>query len=141
MTLRETLAAMAAEGRLTPRDVVDEARTTPGSALHQHIFGVSDDEAAERWRLDRARNLIRSFRVTYAAPDGTPKQVRQFVSLTTADGHAYQPTETVVADEFTHRMLLQSLERDVAALQRKYGALDEFAAFVRAQLLGDEVAS
>jgi hypothetical protein len=137
VTLRETLAVLAEQGRLTPRDVVEEARATPGSALHQHIFGPSDAEAAERWRIDLARNLIRSFRVSYTDADGTRKSVPQYVSLATSDGYAYHATEEVVTDELRDRLLKQGLMREIAALRRKYGAVEGFGEIVRAELLGE----
>lgn len=132
MTLRETLTRLEAEGRLTPREVVAEAERAPDSALHRHIFHVSDADAAERYRLDRARHLIRSFKVTRV--EGGPR-VRQFVSV--APATAYRATEAVVVEPMTEALLLQALERDIALLQRKYGHLKEFAAIVRGALTDD----
>lgn len=48
-------------GRLLPVDVVNAARD-PASPLHSH-FTWDDKEAAERYRLEQARTLIRSVKV------------------------------------------------------------------------------
>jgi flagellar basal body rod protein FlgC len=48
-------------GVLTPRAVVEAARN-PESALHDR-FTWDDDKAADQWRLEQARQLIRSVTV------------------------------------------------------------------------------
>lgn len=51
----------ANNGRLTPEQVVDAARS-PASPLHAR-FDWSDADAAAKWRLEQARGLIRSVRL------------------------------------------------------------------------------
>jgi hypothetical protein len=48
-------------GRLTPRDLVEAARD-PESPLHA-VFEWDDDKAADDWRIEQARRLIRSIKV------------------------------------------------------------------------------
>jgi hypothetical protein len=48
-------------GRLTPRDLVDAARD-PSSPLHSE-FEWDDGKAADDWRIEQARRLIRSVKV------------------------------------------------------------------------------
>lgn len=49
-------------GKLTPAAVVEDARDKR-SPLH-HYFTWNDSEAAEQWRLEQARQLIRSVKIT-----------------------------------------------------------------------------
>lgn len=56
-------------GRLTPKDVVDAARP-PSSPLHP-FFEWDDETAAESWRIETARELIRSVRVEIVTEDVT----------------------------------------------------------------------
>ena len=55
------LSELEREGRLLPADVVDDARDAD-SPLHSH-FEWDDSIAAEHYRLDQARNLIRSIKI------------------------------------------------------------------------------
>jgi hypothetical protein len=59
--VRDALAALAVDGRLTP-DAVVEAAADPDSPLHCH-FTWDDEEAAALYRVEQARMLIRSVRV------------------------------------------------------------------------------
>lgn len=54
-------------GRLIPADVVDAARD-PASPLHAH-FEWDDSAAAEKYRLDQARTLIRSVKIEVTVRD------------------------------------------------------------------------
>ncbi len=54
-------------GRLTPEQVVDAARSSK-SALHK-CFTWDDSEAAHKWRIDEARELIRSVRIEVVVED------------------------------------------------------------------------
>lgn len=60
-SVRDVLESLEQNGRLTPHDVLDEARH-PDSPLHAR-FNWDDESAAESWRLEQARRLIRSVQV------------------------------------------------------------------------------
>lgn len=119
---------------LTPSLVLDTARD-PGHVLHRH-FNWDDTDAAERYRLDQARALIRSFRVVFR-DDDEQHRVRSYVSVASDTGPVYRATEDVLTDDFSRTLLMTGLKRDLAALQRKYGHLEEYAAIVLAQVRGD----
>jgi len=65
--VREAIAELEQRGRLSPADVVETARD-PASPLH-HCFDWDDSTAAESWRLEQARRLIRSVRVVVIHED------------------------------------------------------------------------
>lgn len=71
--VKDALSRLERDGRLTANDVVEAARD-PRSPLHEH-FEWDDDAAAEAWRIEQARRLIRTVRLvviteteTIAAP-------------------------------------------------------------------------
>jgi len=127
--LRELLLEVRrSRGELTPRAVVDEARDAR-HPLH-HRFEWNDEIAGEAYRRSQAAELIRSVKVVYKeTPDGEERKIRAFSSVPTVVG--YQPTEEVMADDFSRKLLLRELERDIKALRRKYAHLSEFAEMLR----------
>ena len=92
MTQIEALKAIADRngGTVTPREVVDEARPED-SPLHG-AFEWDDGAAAEKYRLEQAQRLIRSFRVIVG--DGAKTvEVPAFigVSIDRTEGKADNP--------------------------------------------------
>jgi len=68
--IKQELAGIeSAEGRLVPSTVVDAARD-PESPLHS-LFEWDDSRAAERFRLDQARTIIRRVTVTVTTQEET----------------------------------------------------------------------
>lgn len=99
MTQLEALKAIADRdgGFLRPQAVVDEARDED-SPLHG-AFEWDDGVAAEKYRLDQAQRLIRSFRVT-VENDGKEVEIPVFVNVSAdrKEGKAENPyrlTESV----------------------------------------------
>lgn len=134
--LRSVLTAQYEKhGELTPQIVVEEARpkTAP---LHGH-FEWNNDVAGEKYRLVQAAELIRSVRISFSDNNtGERKSVRAFHSLREAgdaDRTGYAPTDEILADELATRILQQSFKREIADLQRKYGHLDDYKAWIRAE--------
>lgn len=75
--VRAAIAELEQRGRLSPADVVETARD-PSSPLH-HCFDWDDTSAAESWRIEQARRLIRSVRVVVVHEDvqvRVPRYVR-----------------------------------------------------------------
>ena len=90
------LSMLAAQrGYLTPRIVVEDARNTE-SPLHSY-FDWNDEVAAEAWRIEQAKYLIRNISITVST-DKTP-QVRHFFSVTpSANMHVSEPKVYVTMD-------------------------------------------
>ena len=131
----QLLSIRDAHGELTPQVVVDEARdeTHP---LHPH-FEWDDVVAGEAYRRVQAAELIRSVKIVYKeAPDGEERTVRAWSTLgkeskASEQEHAgYSPTDELLKDDFSRKLLLRQCERDARSLQRKYGHLEEFAGIV-----------
>lgn len=135
MSLRDQLTAIyQAQGALTPDLVVREAESVK-HPLH-HRFEWDNAVAGPAYRRVQAADLIRSVKVVYGQrEDGADKSVRAFLAVRETDNPtraSYVPAEQALGDDFTQRLLLRECEREVTALQRKYGHLREFAQLLRA---------
>ncbi|WP_432793642.1 hypothetical protein [Rhodococcus ruber] len=130
----QLLAIRDARGELTPQIVVDEARVET-HPLHSR-FEWDDAVAGEAYRRVQAAELIRSVKVVYLeTPEGDRRSVRAWSSLhehETPDQRGYIPTQEVLQDEFTRKLLLRQCEREIRDLRRKYGHLEEFAELIAA---------
>lgn len=113
-------------GELHPEDVVEVARSTR-HVLHKH-FEWDDTVAAENYRKDQARNLIRIVRVEdEATADGT---TRAFHSIHTDGGTSYRHIEQVRSSAEFQLALLKAAERDLDAFGKRYRDLKDVCAIV-----------
>jgi hypothetical protein len=122
-----TRLANAHGGNLQPSVVVNAARPED-SPLH-HSFEWDDSEAAEKWRLQQARQLITAV-VKYETIDGKSVPVQVFVSLTTdrkKDGAGYRLTQSVMSDDEHRHQLLTDALQELNGFKLKYRRLTELA--------------
>lgn len=133
MSIKDELQQIYDErGKLTPVIVVDAARAE-GHPLHDR-FDWDNDTAAESWRREQARQLIRSVRIVYKQADehNGAQTIRAFHSVRSDDGYAYRSTDEVLADPFTTKLLLAEMRREWMAMKRRYEHFAEFVEMVRA---------
>lgn len=130
----EALAAIADEheGRLTPGDVVEAARNKR-SPLNP-FFEWDDAAAAEAYRLDQARGLIRVVRVDV----DTDEPKRAYISVGDADGVSYRSLGDVQASTQLQLIVLKQAERDLSAWRKRYRELSDLCASVK--IVEDRVA-
>lgn len=125
----ECLAKIADEkgGELTPKAVLDTARSRE-HPLHPH-FEWNDTLAAESYRLDQARNLIRIVRVQDdTADEGTSPA---YISINDGDGRAYRALDTVKQSVDLQLALMKQARRDLEAWERRYRSLTDICKAVR----------
>lgn len=125
----EALAALAAQnkGELTPPAVVEAARDKK-HILHRH-FEWDDAEAANRYRLDQARGLIRSIHAEDAdAEDG---HAPAYISISDKGGTSYRSLSDVKNSADLQAKVLAAAERDLLAFERRHRALEDVCAIVR----------
>jgi hypothetical protein len=87
-------------GWLPTERVVEKARD-PASALHQHPrFIWNESEAAHRYLLDAARDVIQVYVTVIDRGDGDRRSMRAYCTVVDAsDGErAYRPTATVLRE-------------------------------------------
>lgn len=128
--VRAEIDLLAKAGLVNPHAVLERARD-PDSALHEH-FTWEDGEAAEKWRLEEARRLIRVFVMVPAKETAAP--VRAFVSLTSdrQAGGGYRSIEAVLSDDELKAQFLADAMAELKAFQVKYARIKELAEVFRA---------
>lgn len=125
----EALEAVAAkgEGHLTPQAVVEVARANR-HPLHK-FFEWNDEIAAEAYRLDQARTLIRSIHIV----DDTKAQApRAFLSIADKSGVSYRTLSDVMDSVELQAIILKQAERDLLAFEGRYKELRDICEDVRA---------
>lgn len=112
-------------GRLLPRHVVDES--APDDAPLHPLFEWDNGKAADEYRLDQARHVIRAVTVKYREHDeGGPKTIRAFVNIRDDDQH-YTSTLHAMSDDEMRAKVIRKAWDDLAAWRKRYDELQEFA--------------
>lgn len=119
----ERLAELRAENdeRLTPEIVVDDAR--PEEATLHPCFEWDDAEAAEKYRHEQARSLIRSVRVL-TMPDRPPAMAYVNVSIPDV-GPSYVTTARAMSDDDLREQAIADALSGLRAWQRRHEHLTE----------------
>ena len=133
----EELERLASAGEVTPGRIVDASRPED-APLHTH-FEWDDSEAAEAYRRDQARYLLRSIHIVREeTEDAAPKLVRAFVNVHTEPDEqdesrqVYMPTRVAMSSEYTRHQVLEDALQRIRAWRAIYGEFREFADIVEA---------
>lgn len=111
-------------GRLEPQDLVAASRE-PTAPLHP-VFEWNDAVAAEAYRIDQARYVIRSLVVQIGTnPDAPP--VRAFVSVVRGTDHSYTSTAHALADPDLRQQVLERALAELQSWRRRYSEMVELA--------------
>lgn len=113
------------KGELTPSDVLKDAKHN-NSPLHS-FFEWSEGKAAEQYRLQQARGLIRSVVAIYT--DGKNKAVRSkaYVHVSEPSAPHYRETGHAMSQTKTRNMVLQRAWRELQAWRKRYQDLKVFS--------------
>jgi len=126
-------------GTLTPEVVVEEA-SDPEHPLH-HRFTWDDTEAARKWRLHEAGNLLR---VKYKADVGNRRaDLRAFWVRREADGtptSTYEPIEEIILDPMQRELMLRQMRRDWTTFKKRYQHMEGFVEEILDDIAGDSKA-
>lgn len=117
-TAGECCERLNKEGRLTAADLVEESR--PEDAPLHAEFEWDDSIAAEEWRKEQARTIIRSI-VVSDKPEEEP--VRAYFKIESATH--YETVQTIISKPDSYSLLLKQALGELAAFQRKYRKLKE----------------
>ena len=112
-------------GHLTASHLVDDAR--PEDAPLHPCFEWDDSEAAERYREDQARHLIRS---VYVVPDGRAESapVLHHVHVKLPDvGNCYVTTARAVSDDELREQVEADALKAFHALRERYRHIQSLA--------------
>lgn len=108
-----------------PQELVDYARNNPNSELHK-CFEWNDTIAAEKYRVNQAREVIRYLRITVPTENGKTEKtaIRMFVSTNNHDNN-YKATEIVFQNKSEYDKLLAEAMSELQAFKRKYKGIKE----------------
>lgn len=119
------------KGELTPQDVLDDARHD-NSPLHT-FFEWDDSAAAEAYRLQQARGLIRAVVAVYTREDEgkTAVRTRAYVHVPEPSAPHYREASHALSQAKTRKMVLDRAWNELKAWKARYKDLSEFAGLIR----------
>ena len=106
------------EGALLPSTVVKAARPTK-SKLHG-CFEWDNRKAADNYRENQARELLRKIVIVYEDQKGNTDNIRAFVRIQHDDESYYTCTARVQDDEELQDNVLEQILAELMAVKRKY---------------------
>jgi len=119
----ETIGISNTTDEFNTQEMVDYARNNPGSELHK-LFEWNDSVAAEAYRNQQARDILRFLKIT-VVDDTTqtknPTLVRYFVSTGNHDG-MYKKTEPIFQNASEADRVLENMRRDAENFINRYKA-------------------
>lgn len=105
----------------TPSQIVEAGRNS-NTELHK-CFDWNDAVAAEKWRIEQAREIVRHLVIKQDAPPKDRPQIRYFFKPQGEVG--YKPTEVIVKREDSYNALLAQAYAELRAFKAKYNCLEE----------------
>lgn len=125
--VKQYIDSLHINGRLTPEMIIDDARRED-SPLHC-CFDWDDSIAANKWRLEQARNIISVVYINSSNPNATnPNQpIRAFVNVINDGERFYSPVKTVFSDDNQREKFLELAESELLRWQERYAALQIYA--------------
>lgn len=115
----------AGNGLLEPANVVDAARDER-SPIHDH-FEWDDAVAAEAFRQDQARDLVRSLTIDVSRSNVEAKAVRAFVNVDIGDQRGYVSTVTAMSSAELRLQVLARAFAELEAWRARHAELTELA--------------
>lgn len=103
------------------QEMVDYARNNPNSEMH-NLFEWNDAIAAEEYRNQQARNILRYLKITIVNEETKEKEstlIRYFVSTGKQDG-TYKKTEVIFRNPNEADRVLESMRRDAENFINRY---------------------
>ena len=112
-----------------PEQVLDKARDSK-TELHK-CFDWDDSSAAEKYRLEQARSVIRHLIVVHhddsGDEDNAPVQFRVMLKNDRKLDSGYKQTIVMVKDEDEYKKLLAQAYSELHSFKQKYSCLSELA--------------
>lgn len=115
-------------GSISATAVLDRAKNK--NSVLNPFFEWNDTKAAELYRLDQARYLIRMVAVKFDNGAGTPLVTRAFVEIKGEDG-PYKSLSVVVQDSDLRAQLIKQAQKDIETFENKYGVLSEIMDLIK----------
>lgn len=117
-TAGEMCEKLAAQGRLTAQNLVDENR--PEDAPLHAAFEWRDDAAAEEWRKHQARHIIGSLCFKTETKEAVPMRV--FFNIERKEPQ-YKHLSVIMENPDDMEQLFKTAMAELSAFQRKYASV------------------
>lgn len=112
-------------GRLDTKAVVEESR--PDNAPLHGAFEWDDVAAAEAYRIEQARYLIRSVELVIDKGDGDTNSIRAFVSVLRDEDRSFTSTIHALSDAELRTQIIAKAWSELEAWRQRHAELVEFA--------------
>lgn len=121
-TAYDVINGLYEKGKMEASDLVDASR--PEDAPLHSLFEWNDSIAAEKYREDQARYIIRHVCVVQEDEENESAPVRAFFQIDN-ESSTYEPTLVIMNDEEKYERLLDIAKRELKAFENKYRQLEE----------------
>lgn len=108
------------EDSITPEALLAKARKDKKSELHK-CFEWDDSVAAERYRLQQARQIIQLLVVNVESEEVAPTRIFQI----TTERNTYQPTRLFLQQPDEYQALLERAKGELRAIKERYKSIAE----------------
>ncbi|MCD8190702.1 MAG: hypothetical protein LUD78_10930 [Clostridiales bacterium] len=103
---------------VSPEEIVEKAKDE-ATELHK-CFTWDDTEAAQKWRVHEARQIVCHLVVENDKPQAV--ETRAFYR---AEGNGYKPTSLIIRREDEYTALVNRAMQDLQAFRRRYESITE----------------
>ena len=117
-------------GALIPEHIVREAAQEQ-SPLHDE-FEWDDSKAANRYRVEQARYMIRHIVAKPIVEDAPAKPMRAFVSVAKEGSNHFTSMAVAMSDQELREQLLRRAWREFQVWRNRYSEIEELAAIFEA---------
>ena len=124
------LAIEKRDGAATPEALVEEARRQKGHPAHTLIWGATEKEAAIRYRISRAAEIIRHVKVVLRV-DGKPPVSTRLMYRGSERG-TYNNVHHVMSNEELRAQTIGQAAEDAEQYKNRYRFLRETAEIIEA---------
>lgn len=118
-----------ARGKLTPYDVVQEARRE-SNVLHAY-FEWDNEKAAEQYRTQQARHLIACVVLVEHEEYEVKSPIRAFVNISEGADSSYEPVIDVLSDDQMREAALEQLQSSLDQHKEKMEVFEELSEVVQ----------
>lgn len=120
------------DGVVTKRSFLEESR--PEDAPTHNCFEWNDSEAAEKWRLWQAGQIIRDLVVTVVSDDEEQVSTPMFVNVEESRRNeaVFISTETAMLDDEQRKKVLANALKELKIFKDKYSKLKELQGIFQA---------
>nr|DAG73475.1 MAG TPA: hypothetical protein [Caudoviricetes sp.] len=108
----------------TPQQILEKARDS-NTELHK-CFTWDNTEAAEKWRVQEARSVVRNLKIIEVKPDKEPEPTTIRVFYKTDSSSGYKPTKLILKKPDEYKALVERCRSELLAIKQKFNSISEY---------------